>query len=132
MWSTALRAAAVLAGVLLTACAGAGSSPTSASLDTRDTSLGTILVDARGMTLYTYTDDEPGVSNCGMMCRAYWPPALAPADAQASGDLSIITGDDGERQWAHKGMPLYTYVDDKAPGDVTGEGEEGEWYVVKP
>ena len=130
MSPTTLRAAAVLAAALLAACAGAP--PPSASLSTRDTSLGAVLVDARGMTLYTYAADEPGVSHCGMLCREFWPPALAPADAQPSGDLTLIAGDDGQKQWAYKGQPLYTYVDDKAPGDVTGEGEDGEWYVVKP
>ena len=130
MSTTLLRAAVILAGAFLTACAGA--TPPSASLNTRDTSLGAVLVDARGMTLYTYTEDEPGVSHCGMLCREFWPPALAPAGAQPSGDLTLIATGDGQKQWAYKGHPLYTYVDDKAPGDVTGEGAEGEWYVVKP
>jgi predicted lipoprotein with Yx(FWY)xxD motif len=130
MLATTLRAAVVLAGVLLTACAGA--TPPSASLGTRDTSLGAVLVDARGMTLYTYAEDEPGVSHCGLICREFWPPALAPADAQVAGDLTLIGGDSGMRQWAYKDRPLYTYVVDKVPGDVTGEGEDGVWYVVKP
>ena len=72
-----------------------------------------------------------GVSNCGLLCRQYWPPALAPADAQPAGDLTLITSDNGQKQWAYKGQALYTYVDDKVPGDVTGEGKYGEWYVVK-
>lgn len=130
MSMTALRSAAVLTGALLVACAGAV--PPSPSLGTRDTSLGTLLVDARGMTLYTYAQDEPGVSHCGMLCREFWPPALAPADAQPTGDLTLIGSDGDKRQWAYKGHPLYTYVEDNAPGDVTGEGEDGEWYVVKP
>jgi predicted lipoprotein with Yx(FWY)xxD motif len=127
---TTLRAAAVLAGALLAACAGA--TPPSASLGTRDTTLGAVLVDARGMTLYTYAEDEPGVSHCGMLCREFWPPAMAPAGAQPAGDLTLITTGDGEKQWAHKNHPLYTYVVDKTPGDVTGEGKDGVWYVVKP
>ncbi|MGE0119543.1 MAG: hypothetical protein AB7S71_09010 [Dongiaceae bacterium] len=128
--SSSVPRAVVLAGTFLAACAGAATAP-SAALGTRETSLGAVLVDARGMTLYTYTEDQPGVSNCGMLCREYWPPALAPVDAQPTGDLALI-GDDGRRQWAYKGHPLYTYIDDKAPGDVTGEGIDGEWYVVKP
>ena len=84
------------------------------------------------MTLYTYAEDDPGVSNCGMVCREFWPPAMAPAGARPSGDLTLI-GDMGEpKQWAWKDRPLYTYADDKVPGDVKGEGEDGEWYVVKP
>jgi predicted lipoprotein with Yx(FWY)xxD motif len=128
--SPSVPRAVVLAGAFLAACASAATAPSSA-LGTRETSLGTVLVDARGMTLYTYAEDQPGVSNCGMLCRDYWPPALAPAGAQPTGDLTLI-GDDGRRQWAYKDRPLYTYVDDKAPSDVTGEGVDGEWYVVKP
>ncbi|MGH9176031.1 MAG: hypothetical protein ACRD1H_16815 [Vicinamibacterales bacterium] len=56
-----------------------------------------------------------GVSNCGMLCKEYWPPALAPANAQPSGDDTVITFDDGTKQWAYKDRPPYTYVDDKAP-----------------
>ena len=130
MLSASLRAAVVvMTGALLAACAGA--TPPSATVATRETSLGTVLVDARGMTLYTYTADRPGVSNCGILRRQYWPPALAPADAQPAGDLTLITSDNGQKQWAYKGQALYTYVDDKVPGDVTGEGKYGEWYVVK-
>jgi predicted lipoprotein with Yx(FWY)xxD motif len=127
---SAPRAAIVFASALLAACAGA-STPPSSALTTRETSLGPVLADARGMTLYTYAEDEPGVSNCGMLCREYWPPALAPAEAQPSGDITIVALDDGKRQWAWKDRPLYTYVDDKNPGDVTGEGVDGEWYVVR-
>jgi predicted lipoprotein with Yx(FWY)xxD motif len=130
MLISAFRAATVAVGALLVACAGA-ETPPSAALGARDTAVGRVLVDARGMTLYTYTEDEPGVSNCGALCRSYWPPALAAADAQPAGDITIITLPDGQRQWAYKNLPLYTYVDDKAPGDVTGEGVDGEWYVVK-
>jgi predicted lipoprotein with Yx(FWY)xxD motif len=130
MSTTLLRTVALLAATFIAACAGEATPP-SYTLGTRDTSIGTVLVDARGMTLYTYTDDEPGVSNCGMICREYWPPALAPADAQPSGDITLVTLDDGTKQWAYNDRPLYTYVEDKAPGDVTGEGVEGEWYVVK-
>jgi predicted lipoprotein with Yx(FWY)xxD motif len=66
-----------------------------------------------------------------MLCQEYWPPALASADAQPSGDITVITLGDGKKQWAWKDRPLYTYIEDKAPGDVTGEGVEGEWYLVK-
>ena len=125
-----LRAAVVLTAALLTACA--GDTAPSSQLSTRETSLGTILVDSRGMTLYTYAEDEPGVSNCGSLCRAFWPPALAPADAKPSGDLTLIGSQADKKQWAYKNHPLYTYGDDKAPGDVRGEGADGEWYVVKP
>ena len=124
-------AAILLAGVLLAACSHGPPPPPSASLTTHETSAGTVLADSRGMTLYTYTEDAPGVSNCGMMCQGYWPPAMASGDAPSSGDIGLITLDDGKKQWTYKNMPLYTYVEDKAPGDATGQGAEGEWYVVK-
>ena len=127
----ASRVAILLAALVLAACSHGPPPPASASLTTHDTSAGKVLADSRGMTLYTYTEDEPGVSHCGMMCQGYWPPALAAGDAQPSGDIRLITLDDGKKQWAYKNMPLYTYVKDKAPGDATGEGAEGEWYVVK-
>jgi predicted lipoprotein with Yx(FWY)xxD motif len=118
------------AALMLAACAHGEPTPPSATLTTHDSSVGKVLADARGMTLYTYTDDMPGVSNCGGMCQSYWPPAWASAGAQPSGDITLVTVD-GKKQWAYKDMPLYTYVDDKKPGDATGEGAEGEWYVVK-
>jgi predicted lipoprotein with Yx(FWY)xxD motif len=128
---TSRVAAILLAGVLLAACSHGPPPPASASLAAGNTSVGSVLVDSRGMTLYTYTEDQPGESHCSGMCADYWPPALAAAGAQPSGDIGLVTLEDGRKQWAYKNMPLYTYVKDKAPGDATGEGAEGEWYVVK-
>ncbi|HEX5380278.1 MAG TPA: hypothetical protein VFW47_17000 [Phenylobacterium sp.] len=97
------------------------------------TSLGPALTDARGMTLYTFTRDMTGYSNCNGPCAAAWPPLLAPADAKAGGDWTIILRDDGKRQWAYKGSALYGWSKDAAPGDVTGDGaDNGKWHVAKP
>ena len=52
--------------------------------------------------------------------------------AEEDGDLTLIGSQADKKQWAYKNHPLYTYGDDKAPGDVRGEGADGEWYVVKP
>lgn len=95
------------------------------------TSLGTVLADAKGMTLYTYDKDEPGKSNCTGQCAVYWPPAMASAGDKPTGDLSIIKRPDGSLQWADDGKPLYTFVNDKKPGDVTGENKNNVWHVVK-
>lgn len=81
----------------------------------------TVLTDAKGMTLYTYdTDTTPGKSVCNDKCAAAWPPLAADASAKPMKDWAVITRDDGSKQWAWKGKPLYTFVRDKAPGDTTG------------
>jgi predicted lipoprotein with Yx(FWY)xxD motif len=96
-------------------------------------SLGPVLTDSRGMTLYVYTRDMPGFSNCNAQCVADAPPLLATADAQAGGDWTIITRDDGKKQWAYKSKPVYLWAKDSQAGDVTGEGaSKGKWHVSKP
>jgi len=97
-----------------------------------DTSKGKSLVDAKGMTLYVFTKDATGKSTCYGHCAETWPPFKATADATASGDWSIVTRDDGGKQWAYKGKPLYTWEKDKAPGDVTGDGVNNVWYIAAP
>lgn len=96
-----------------------------------DAASGKVLADPKGMTLYTYDQDVAGKSNCTGECAEHWPPALAAADAKPVGDLTIIKRDDGTMQWADDGKPLYTYVDDKKPGDVMGDGENNVWHAVK-
>ena len=59
------------------------------------------------------------------------PPAAAAADAKASGDYSIVTRDDGSKQWAYKGNPLYGYSKDQKAGDKVGDGVGGIWHVIK-
>jgi predicted lipoprotein with Yx(FWY)xxD motif len=95
------------------------------------TSMGKVLTDAKGMTLYTYDKDAPGVSNCTGECAEYWPPAKAEAGAMAVGGLTIIKRPDGTMQWADDGKPLYTFAKDKAPGDVMGDNMKNVWHVVK-
>ena len=84
-----------------------------------DTSKGKALIDAKGMTLYVFDKDASGKSNCNGPCATNWPPLMANADAKASGDWSIVTRDDGGKQWAYKGKPLYAWSKDAKPGDVT-------------
>lgn len=95
------------------------------------TSMGKVLTDAKGMTLYTYDKDTAGVSNCTGECAEYWPPAKAEAGAKPVGDLTLIKRADGTMQWADGGKPLYTFVKDKAPGDVMGDNMKNVWHVVK-
>jgi predicted lipoprotein with Yx(FWY)xxD motif len=98
-----------------------------------DTVKGKTLVDPLGMTLYTFDrDDAPGKSNCNGKCAANWPPFAAPADAMAMGDWSVIVRNDGSKQWAYKGKPLYRWMDDKKPGDVDGDGRNNVWHIAVP
>ena len=92
-----------------------------------------VLVNDAGMTLYSFDNDASGKSVCNGACATNWPPLTASAGATASGDWSIITRDDGTRQWAYKGKPLYTWSKDQKPGDRTGDGFlNNQWHVVKP
>jgi predicted lipoprotein with Yx(FWY)xxD motif len=90
----------------------------------------TQLVNGRGMTLYVYDRDTPSRSMCDEQCAVEWPPFLAASDASTSGDWSVDTRDDGNKQWAYKGRPLYTSVKDQKAGDTNGDG--GVWHVAKP
>ncbi|NWL79457.1 hypothetical protein DM872_21640 [Pseudomonas taiwanensis] len=91
-----------------------------------------MLVDAKGMTLYTYDKDSDGKSACNGQCADNWPPLMADASAKADGEWSVVKRDDGSMQWAYDGKPLYTFVMDKKAGDVTGDGKMGVWHVAKP
>jgi predicted lipoprotein with Yx(FWY)xxD motif len=91
------------------------------------------LVTGSMMTLYTFAKDMPGVSNCNDNCAKNWPPLAAAADAQPMGDWTIVTRADGSKQWAYKGLPLYTWVKDQKPMDATGDGMgNGAWKIAVP
>ncbi|WP_236589160.1 COG4315 family predicted lipoprotein [Ramlibacter aurantiacus] len=93
-----------------------------------------VLVGTNGMTLYTFDRDQAGSgkSVCNGQCAALWPPLAAPADAKPSGDWTVVTRDDGAKQWAYKGKPLYFWVKDTKAGDKTGDGVNNVWKVAKP
>ena len=91
-----------------------------------------VLVGAKDMTLYTFDKDAGGKSMCNGHCATNWPPLMAGASDAATGDYSIITRDDGGKQWALKGKPLYYWVKDAKPGDKTGDGFNSVWHVAKP
>ena len=100
-----------------------------------DTSKGKALVDAKGMTLYVFDKDKdmPGKSVCNGPCAENWPVLLASDSDKASGDWTVVTRDDGKKMWAYKGRPLYTWKNDKAPGDVDGDGKlNGAWHIAAP
>ena len=93
-----------------------------------------VLTGSNGMTLYTFDRDVTGSgkSVCNGPCATNWPPLLAMEGAVASGDYSIITRDDGSKQWALKGKPLYFWTKDTKPGERTGDGFNNAWRVARP
>ena len=95
------------------------------------TATGTVLTDPKGMTLYTYDKDTAGASNCVEQCAVNWPPAMATETDKPVGDLTIIKRPDGTLQWADEGKPLYTFIQDKKPGDLTGDNMKNVWHAVK-
>jgi len=96
-----------------------------------------VMVDSKGMTLYTYDKDTKGAaaSACTGGCVMNWPAFAAAATDTATGDWTLVnyTGADGKmiKQWAYKGQPLYYYAMDKKAGDFTGDkAGNGVWHVV--
>lgn len=98
---------------------------------TMDTSAGKVYTDEKGMTLYIFDKDEANKSNCYDDCAKNWPPLMAAADAKPEGEWTIVERKDGTKMWADDGKPVYTFVKDTKPGDVTGDGVGGVWHVSK-
>ena len=93
---------------------------------------GGILQDAKGMTLYTWDNDkEANKSSCNGMCLMNWPALTAEAGNRDVGEFKVITRDDGSKQWAYKGKPLYHFRMDAKAGDTTGEGRGMVWHIAK-
>jgi len=99
-----------------------------AGLVTQKTVYGNVLADARRMTLYSFDQDKDGKSACDGPCADVRTPLAAPRIGHAVGDWTIVTRDDGAKQWAYKGKPLYGFAGDHAPGDLNGVG--GDWKAV--
>ncbi|MET8637760.1 SCO0930 family lipoprotein [Streptomyces sp. NPDC004680] len=160
--SSAVAGAALLALTALTACGGgtanqttaaaqqpaantASGSPsaTAATLSSgevsvrADNSLGDVVVDGKGMSVYVFAKDtKPGSSSCEGECAAQWPPVPA-GDAKTAKGLNqqllgSITRTDGSKQLTLAGKPLYYYAKDTKPGDVNGQGVKGAWYASAP
>ena len=102
-------------------------------ITTADSASGPILVDEHGMSLYIFDKDTAGVSTCYDGCAANWPPVLeTDGDEMGEGDFALVERTDGAMQWTYKGMPLYTWINDAAAGDITGDGVNGVWHLAKP
>ena len=112
--------------------AGGAMAQSNAPASIADTAKGKALVDSKGMTLYSFDKDSGGKSACNGPCAANWPP-LAATSGAAMGDWSMITRDDGSKQWAYKGKPLYVFAKDAKPGDTSGDGVlNGAWHIATP
>lgn len=90
-----------------------------------------ILVNDSGMTLYTFDKDAAGSgkSACAGPCAAAWPAVPATA-ASYPAPYSVITREDGSKQLAWKGKPLYLYAQDARPGERKGDNFKNVWHVV--
>ncbi|UNT13460.1 hypothetical protein [Pseudomonas sp. I3-I5] len=90
-------------------------------------------VNDQGMTLYTFDKDTGGKSMCNGECASNWPPLMVKAEDQAAeGKWTVVMRDDGSKQWAYAGKPLYTFVKDKQAGDRHGDGLKDVWHIAKP
>ena len=122
---------------VLAACSSSGNSnssqnstappATSGALATRDVSgVGTVLVDATGKTLYTSEQEASGAVKCTGDCLQFWFPVNGSASATApngvTGTIATVTRSDTQTQLTYNGAPLYTFAQDKAPGDAKGNG----------
>ena|ERR1700712_1517883 len=92
-----------------------------------------VYTDPKGMTLYTYEKDDVGTTTCYGPCAASWMPFTAVTGAVSHDDeWTLVHRTDGTKMGAHHGKPLYTYVDDKTPGDTLGKGKSPDWHVATP
>jgi predicted lipoprotein with Yx(FWY)xxD motif len=122
------------------AAAAATANPAAASVSTAHTKLGTVLVDAKGRTLYLFEKDKVPMSSCYGACAAVWPPLTSHGKATgatgiAAAKLGASRRTDGSAVVTYAGHPLYTYAGDTKRGDVKGQGLDqfgAEWYVVAP
>ena len=109
----------------------------SATVNTATTKLGTVLVDARGRTLYHLAPETTSHIVCTGGCTSTWPPlvvegtAKPTAGAGVTAELTVVMRPDGKDQVAADKMLLYTYAGDKAAGDTNGEGVANVWHVIK-
>lgn len=118
----------------------AGASAQQATVDAGSTSLGSILVDSQGRTLYLFQADSGTTSSCTGSCATAWPPVRATGQPTAgdginASSLGMTPRSDGDPQVTYNGHPLYTFVKDTSAGQTNGEGVNafgGLWYALSP
>lgn len=118
---------------------GTVASTSAAGIKTASTSKGTVLVTAKGFTIYWFAIDTPGKSNCTGTCAAYWPPVTGKPSAASgtslNGTFGTIKRAGGQVQATYNGHPLYLYKGDTSPGQMNGNGiniQGGLWWAMTP
>jgi predicted lipoprotein with Yx(FWY)xxD motif len=114
-----------------TATTAAGATGTVVGIAT--SSLGKIVTNGSGQTLYMFTPDSATSSTCTGGCASAWPPVPGPATSGVgvdAGQLGVVSRADGSQQATFAGHPLYTFSGDISAGDVKGQGTGGKWYVL--
>ena len=130
----------VVAVTSITAVAASATVSSGATVKSRPTSLGRIVVNAGGRSLYLFAKDKSGKSACSGLCAQYWPPLLTKGKPIAGAGLKskllgVTIRKDGTRQVTYAGHPLYRYAADSTAGQTIGEGLTdfgGVWDVVAP
>ena len=106
------------------------------SVRVRTTSVGKVLVDRSGRTLYVDTPDGTGSPRCTDSCAGAWPPVAAekdlPAGKGVTAKVGQVKGESGDPQMTVADQPVYRFGGDVAPGDVRGQGQGGVWFVLDP
>jgi predicted lipoprotein with Yx(FWY)xxD motif len=133
-----LVAVAAVAGTAAALALAGSAKATGTRIDLARTSLGRVLVDSKGITLYDFVKDKGGMSACYGACAALWPPVLTkgkpiagPGVRQAL--LGTTKRSDGKLEVTYGGHPLYYFVTDRKPGQTTGQGVDqfgGPWWVI--
>src|SRR5712672_4361572 len=127
-----MRGTNFLASAVVFTVAAYGVAVAAAAMPASVKAAGGMLQDAKGMTLYTWDNDkEANKSSCNGMCLMNWPALKADAAAKDMGEWKVVTRDDGSKQWAYKGKPLYYFVMDSAAGEQKGEGRGMVWHMAK-
>jgi predicted lipoprotein with Yx(FWY)xxD motif len=118
---------------------GGATSGSSVTIDTHSTSMGTVLTNAQGHSIYWFAIDTPTTSNCSGTCATYWPPVIGKPAAMSGVSLpkgfGTITRSDGKVQATYAGHPLYTYAADTSAGMTSGNGQNlsgGLWWAMTP
>jgi len=112
-----------------------GAAAGAVTLQLANSTLGKILVDGDGNTLYLFGNDAPNAPACDTGCLGNWPALVSDGAATVGeglnvADVGTVTAADGSTQVTFSGHPLYSFAGDAAPGDVNGQGLGGVWYVV--
>jgi predicted lipoprotein with Yx(FWY)xxD motif len=127
------KSTATTNGSTATTAAGAASG---VAINSAQTSLGTVLVNGEGRTLYHFTKDTATTIACVDKCAVTWPPVTVPSGQQpkagsgVTGALTVVNRPDGTQQVAVNGQPVYMYSGDTKAGDTNGQGVGGIWFAL--